>query len=634
MKKTIIITILITLLIMSTVQANYVLKNDFSSYTGNDAGIGNLDTNDGGTGTNFLANGTYNLGVITARLKTTGTPTKNIVAEVWTNSANLPQTKIATSTNSINPSLLSTSLQEVNFTFDGSTILSNGEQYWVTFHTIDYSFDNSNFVIVDGQVSVSGRTLVRNDGSTWSLWSANWALGLKVYADNTTFYGVNHNYTYYNNEVAYFYQFNNITNQGYEQKNLSTGITNTSDCLSNYCYNGTFEHEFKNKTMSEYTNFTIAFWFTGNLNQTSSIDGVELENWGIIGESGITEYLRLGINNDGEIGVELDLNNDSILIDTNIVPNTNIFNHLALTYDGTRILLWLNGQEIYNTTEHFNFMEEQYVTGTDVRFNTNNQLFDDFFFIDRALYKNDVEQLMYWTENNIDVRLYAVLPPINVTIYSVCDETITLATNITEQRTFNWSEANDLQGLTITYGVKINSLYIINDTLETTFDYNFTTPPFVNAQYTSFVQACNIYECESDSCTFNVCISNWEAVYGQCLDNNQLLTYTDSNNCPIAYNQPLDNNTYVYCVNPDLEAELEARENNLYVIIILVFIVLLAILQILNISRILSFASIIINIILISTLFFMVSGNMIILCIGLLLLQIGLIFYLLTTSKN
>lgn len=459
-------------------------------------------------------------------------------------------------------------------------------------------------------------------------------LGLNPYTDKL--YGIDHNKTYFKNDISYYYQYFNETNQGYEQENLTgTLLSNNINCKDLYCYNGTETIDKNNITLNNFEDFSMMTWIKGNVSGSSylNIETMQLRHTYRNGGSYIDEIVSFGTTPNGEITLSSTAGS-GFTINTGVIPNSSKWQHIAMTYNGSHIIIWNNATIIYNNTHTISFTSGILENISDLLLDSNNGLLDDSVVLDFSIDTTDVEQFIYYTENLEEIILVPVLPPINLTIYAVCDEEITLGLGVNETRIFNWSEATDLQFLTITYGVKTNDIYIINETLETNFEYTFKSPPFIHGEYESVVRACNPYECSSDSCFFDICINNWVEQYSVCTDNEQTKSYYDSNNCVFEYNLPNDNGTIVTCTDLDIEVTNEARKENVLLVIIVIMIVLLIVLQLLNIHRIISFSSAIITIILSILLFTLLENDYIILAISFLLIQVGLLFYLIARARD
>lgn len=457
-------------------------------------------------------------------------------------------------------------------------------------------------------------------------------------------YGINHNITYYSDNIGYYYQYNNGTNQGFLNHTITSGFNNYTNCLSSYCFNGTTTHNNPNINYKDNDKnaWLYGLWVKGNISNK--------EFFTIKSSEG--EYLKLGFDSNQKPYIR-----SSSTLETMEKNMTGISSESINTTDWTylswsrnrgginpnRLTFLVNNETYYNWfySDSGEALPNNFTGNiTSQTINSSELLIDDtVLYFAEELNTSDIkylnEQFMYYTEQDINKEFFPILPPVNITIYAVCDETITLATNISENRTFNWSEAQDPQYFTVTYSVRAGSFYLINETLETSFDYSFQTPPFTHQEYISEVEACNPYACSSDSCSFNVCISNWQEQYSQCTGNTQTKTYIDTNNCPISYNIPNDNNTLVDCVNEDLEAELEQKEDHFLTIILIGLIILLFILQlVMSKEWLLSFVALFINLTLIillmvnkqNTDFYIIGGLMF-------LFQVALTVILYRSSK-
>lgn len=366
-------------------------------------------------------------------------------------------------------------------------------------------------------------------------------------------YGNDYNITYYKNFFPYYYQYNNVSNEGYVIHNLTQEYIFSDDCRSNKCYNKTIEDTY-NLSFKENHAFNFGTWFKGTL-ADSEVLRIDTDN---------NEYVSFAINDSDTYTIEVHNEYGTYHVSNNFLEtiNTSRYNFLsfATIYNGYYVTL--NNRTTSNFYSQNGLIHVRNFTGNTnyIRFGYENITLDDtFFYTNTTLNFTKVDymnqQFMYYTEEHINKTLYPILPPINLTIYAVCNEVITLANNVSEERTFNWSEAYDPQYLTINYAIRINNLYILNETTNNSYNYTFSTPPFTSNTYTSEVTACNPYECVSDSCEFDICLNNYQSIFGVCVNGEQLKTYIDLNNCPISYNVPIDNNTYIVCTGEATSSE-------------------------------------------------------------------------------
>lgn len=121
-------------------------------------------------GTKYTPSVTATVCKIELTLRKVNNPTGNLTAYVYDHNAgaNTPGTLLATSTNVIDSSTLSTSYTQAVFNFTG-VALTNGTVYWVVISKVGSSAVNN--VTWEGQ-STGGREIVSTDGSTWGSASA------------------------------------------------------------------------------------------------------------------------------------------------------------------------------------------------------------------------------------------------------------------------------------------------------------------------------------------------------------------------------------------------------------------------------------------------------------------------------
>jgi hypothetical protein len=78
--------------------------------------------------------------------------------------------------------------------------------------------------------------------------------------------------------------------------------------------------------------------------------------------------------------------------------------------------------------------------------------------------------------------------------------------------------------------------------------YNLNTSNLYDGNYKILLVNENInYDTD---CYLYFCVSNYVKNINPCIDNYQIITYNDTNNCNIQYDKPLDDNTTLYCVSP------------------------------------------------------------------------------------
>jgi hypothetical protein len=124
-----------------------------------------------------------------------------------------------------------------------------------------------------------------------------------------------------------------------------------------------------------------------------------------------------------------------------------------------------------------------------------------------------------------------------------CDTTITL-NSTGASVTFSWSTDTQISTTTLK-----GYLGIIDTTFTTTnpTTYSFNSSAWNDNTYNLYLAQ----DIESDTgCYLDMCENNYERTPQPCTNDLRLINYTDTNTCPVRYDEPSDIGTYEDCVTP------------------------------------------------------------------------------------
>lgn len=153
------------------------------------------------------------------------------------------------------------------------------------------------------------------------------------------------------------------------------------------------------------------------------------------------------------------------------------------------------------------------------------------------------------------------VPPTNPTILNASCTDITIGSNSSTPFSVLYTSASDENLDNFTYDIYLeNLLFNYEYTLDVgQYETNVTkglnislngqnlTTGLYNINITT-TDSTNLTNSTVSSCTFSVCINDWEQQLGECLsDSTQLITYTDINACGLSYDVPIDNGTTQAC---------------------------------------------------------------------------------------
>jgi hypothetical protein len=175
-----------------------------------------------------------------------------------------------------------------------------------------------------------------------------------------------------------------------------------------------------------------------------------------------------------------------------------------------------------------------------------------------------IDYQSYFTGTNI--KMWGNLAPkqLDTPILSTCnlsytkDSTNTFYDNIT----LSW---NNIVGASY-YELNLSNSYSYSTT-ETI--YNISANDLSVGNYHIYISSKNDYDFDGISnmtnCSLNICENSYIETVQPCIDGIQLLLFKDINNCNKAYNIPLTNNTYQFCVLLASQGENKIS-NSLYTI--------------------------------------------------------------------
>lgn len=434
------------------------------------------------------------------------------------------------------------------------------------------------------------------------------------------FFGVDYNKTYYKENFLYYYNFSVEENNGIINKDYTTTY-NTNDCVSDTCFNtskGTFTDSTETK-FYELDNYSISFWLKTNVTSGTPISPVNIfraTNDYRSGDAVIEEKFILALDENGEFVIFTQLNSGSYNLDTGITPNNTQNVYITFTWTGNNIQIWKNTYIVYNQSIFspkliHNFQTLQSTdSGTTVYIGeANEMIIDDFTFSTFAYDKEDIEQLIYYSEQNNHPTLENYPFPQGAVLQQPNGTIITLTPNNYTQE-FSWNNSYDKFNNTVYYSLYSATKNIVLNTTNNATNYTFVYGQWANGTYDTIIQSCNFINCGNTTFTdsFSICINNWEQITQPCVSNTRLTLYKDANNCPVSYGLPVTNGTYEECIDPEIEAQLTQNENNIMMIVIIAIILFIMFIQLTNNNFMLTATLGIINILLIISLAFIGEG--------------------------
>ena len=152
----------------------------------------------------------------------------------------------------------------------------------------------------------------------------------------------------------------------------------------------------------------------------------------------------------------------------------------------------------------------------------------------------------------------------------------------------NWTESISELGYNISY----NLCYTNYDGFDTDCIGNFTENNYTlsSSEWNSLFSPDDYYKLYVNStdgietvtgimdCYIYICVNNWVQSVTPCVDNTQLITYTDTSYCNEQLGVPLSNNTYQSCTAPPIKVSLD--EELMVIIILIVLLILSSVLAI------------------------------------------------------
>lgn len=152
----------------------YTQKQTQGNDTDNN-GIATSDSSNFALASSFVASSSYGLKKVSVRLKKTGTPAYNIVAEIWSDAAGVPSAIIGSaSTTVIDVTTLTGSYADYEFIFPSDIALTNGTKYHVVIRPDAVTSDASNYLNWSGNPAGSGTHFGENKATlVWGLVQAS-----------------------------------------------------------------------------------------------------------------------------------------------------------------------------------------------------------------------------------------------------------------------------------------------------------------------------------------------------------------------------------------------------------------------------------------------------------------------------
>lgn len=229
----------------------------------------------------------------------------------------------------------------------------------------------------------------------------------------------------------------------------------------------------------------------------------------------------------------------------------------------------------YLTNSTYNEQSFQYSANDGLSYTNTSEIFDmhvhQFKETDNFNYYfsfTDSESTVTNSTLQIDYFDFINNAPSSVNIYSPPTDSVYTINSTGVDIVFNWSESVDPENDPITYKVAISnngfipSINLSDELNSSTFEYThtFSTSEYSNGDYRAFVLISDPTHTTIAPQTgiFSLCVNNWVATEGVCIDGLTNVTYVDINSCSEQYEQP---NSYV------TDCMSSTQTNNLFLIL-------------------------------------------------------------------